>query len=403
MIANDICVLYSMHKFLSKSFLPKSDAQMNSPLSIDLSSAVVYHHNGFPPASLDIHCFFNDILAATAALSRYDQMLKTLHNSEILLAPLRSREAVISSRIEGTISTLDEILRYEAEAEQTHWGREVRQDTVETLLYQRTLKAAQQALTDGRPLSTMMIRSMHQGLLSFGRGADKAPGQFKTEQNYIGRRGSRQVDFVPIAPEHLQAGLDRLFVYIHESADNALIKTALAHIEFEALHPFKDGNGRIGRMLIPLLLWQMQQISAPHFYISSFFEENKDEYIERIRAVSAQGDWSGWCAFFCRAISEQAGQNLHIAEQITALYEQMKAQLTDILSSKWTVIALDALFTQPVFKANRFAMGHDIPKPTVQKLLKALLDHQIIETVEAASGRRAALYAFEPLLELVRI
>ena len=156
-------------------------------------------------------------------------------------------------------------------------------------------------------------------------------------------------------------------------------------------------------MLIPLLLWQMQQISAPHFYISSFFEENKDEYIERIRAVSAQGDWSGWCAFFCRAISEQAGQNLHIAEQITALYEQMKAQLTDILSSKWTVIALDALFTQPVFKANRFAMGHDIPKPTVQKLLKALLDHQIIETVEAASGRRAALYAFEPLLELVRI
>ena len=194
-----------------------------------------------------------------------------------------------------------------------------------------------------------------------------------------------------------------MFEYINTSDAKPLIKTAVSHIEFEALHPFKDGNGRIGRMLIPLLLWQMRQISEPHFYISHFFEENKDEYIERMRNVSAHGDWSGWCAFFCRAVSEQARQNLDIAEKITALYEDMKNRLPDLLASKWTLTALDALFTQPVFKANRFAVGHDIPKPTLQKLLKTLSDNQIIHTIEPAAGSRAALYSFEPLLELVRI
>ncbi|OSI08660.1 Fic family protein [Neisseria animaloris] len=372
--------------------------------AIDLSNAVQYHYNRFPPQEIQLQQFFDEIIAAVSALSRYDQMLKTLHNSEILLAPLRSREAVISSRIEGTISTLDEILRYDAEAEIDQINQEIRQDTIETLLYQRTLKAAQHALTEGQPLSPAMLRTMHQGLLSFGRGAQKAPGQFKTEQNYIGRHRSRRIDFVPIAPEHLQSGLDRLFDYINQdTGHHPIIKTAFAHIEFEALHPFKDGNGRIGRMLIPLLLWQMGQISAPHFYISHFFEEHKDEYIERMRAVSQENDWSGWCAFFCRAVSEQAQQNLCIAEEITALYDNMKTNLTEILSSKWTVVILDALFTQPVFKATRFAVGSNIPKPTLQKQINILLEKGIIQTVEEASGRRAALYSFEPLLQLVRI
>ena len=373
-------------------------------LTIDLSRAVDYHYGAFPPQSLDLSRFFNEILTATESLARYDQMLKTLHNSEILLAPLRSREAVISSRIEGTISTLDEILRYEAEAEAEQTPREVRQDTIETLLYQRTLKSAQKTLLEGRPLSPQLIRTMHQGLLSLGRGAEKTPGQFKTEQNYIGRRGSRQIDFIPIAPEHLQAGLDSLFRYINDEDDHhPLIKTAIAHIEFEALHPFKDGNGRIGRMLIPLLLWQMRQISAPHFYISHFFEEHKDEYIEQMRAVSANNDWSGWCAFFCRAIHTQAQQNMKIAEEITALYEDMKTRLTEILASRQTILILDALFTQPVFKSSRFAPASGIVKSSLQRHLKQLEQHQIIEVVEEAAGSRPALYAFEPLLRLVLI
>jgi len=367
-------------------------------LTIDLSHAVNYHYGAFPPQTLDLPGFFNEILTAAESLARYDQMLKTLHNSEILLAPLRSREAVISSRIEGTISTLDEILRYEAEAEAAQTSREVRQDTIETLLYQRTLKSAQQMLLEGRPLSPQMIRTMHQGLLSLGRGADKTPGQFKAEQNYIGRRGSRQIDFIPIAPEHLQAGLDALFAYInHNSNHHPLIKTAIAHIEFEALHPFKDGNGRIGRMLIPLLLWQMRHISAPHFYISHFFEEHKDEYIERMRAVSAANDWSGWCAFFCRAIHEQAQQNMKIAEEITALYENMKTRLTNILASRQTILILDALFTQPIFKSSRFAPDSGIVKSSLQRHLKQLEQHGIIQIVEEAAGSRPALYSFESL------
>jgi Fic family protein len=185
-----------------------------------------------------------------------------------LLAPLRNQEAVISSRMEGTVSTMDEILKYEADHEsEASDTSNVRSEVIETVLYQRALKAAQGAMADGYPISQSLVKAIHQRLLSFGRGAQKSPGEFKTEQNYLADRNKRQILFVPIRPEQLQDGLDSLFDYIANSRDPALLKAAMAHIEFEALHPFKDGNGRIGRMLITLMLWQSKTISAPHFYV----------------------------------------------------------------------------------------------------------------------------------------
>ena len=276
-------------------------------------------------------------------------------------------------------------------------------DPVKFILYQRALKAAQGAINDGYPISQSLVKGIHQRLLSFGRGASTFPGEFKTEQNYLADRNKRKILFIPIRPEKLQDGLDVLFEYINNSSDPALIKSALTHIEFEALHPFKDGNGRIGRMLITLMLWQSGTISAPHFYVSGYFEENKDEYIDTMRRVSDTGNWDEWCSFFLEAIEQQAIRNLTIAENISSLYEEMKQKFADLLSSKWSVTALDFVFTNPVFRNNKFTSNSGIPSATAARFTRTMLDHGIIKTVEEASGRRPALYSFEPLLNLVRV
>lgn len=371
---------------------------------LDLENAVHYHYDQFPPKQLNYENFVDGLIKATDAIARYDQMLKNMHNSEILLAPLRNQEAVISSRMEGTVSTMDEILKYEADHQgETKETPNVRSEVIETILYQRALKAAQEAMNDGYPISQSMIKAIHQRLLSFGRGAKKSPGEFKIEQNYLADRNKKKILFVPIRPEKLQDGLDILFEYVSNNTEPALIKSAMAHIEFEALHPFKDGNGRIGRMLITLMLWKSGTISAPHFYVSGYFEENKDEYIDTMRRVSETGNWDEWCSFFLKAIEQQAIRNLSIAENIRELYEDMKQTFSEVLSSKWSVTALDFVFTNPVFRNNKFTSNGGISAATAARFTRTLLDEGIIRTVEEASGRRPALYSFEPLMNLVRV
>ena len=371
---------------------------------MDFDNAIQYHYERFPPSKLDFGQIVNPLIKATDALARYDQMLKNMHNSEILLAPLRNQEAVISSRMEGTISTMDEILKFEADSENdTEEAKNVRSEIFETILYQRALINAQKAMNDGYPLSQHLVKTIHQQLLSFGRGAQKSPGQFKIEQNYLADKIKQKVLFVPISPEKLNDGLEKLFDYISNSDDPILIKTALMHLEFEALHPFQDGNGRIGRMLITLLLWSTKTISEPHFYISGYMEENKDEYIDTMRNVSENNEWEKWCVFFLNAVENQAIRNLEIAENIKNLYEEMKHIFSDTLSSKWSVNALDYIFTNPIFRNNRFTSKSGIPGPTAARFTRMLLEKELIRTLEEASGRRPALYAFEPLLKLVRV
>lgn len=371
---------------------------------MDFTNSVQYHYEKFPPKDLDYGKIVNSLLKATDSLARYDQMLKNMHNSEILLAPLRNQEAVISSRMEGTISTMDEILKFEADSENdSEEAKNVRSEVFETILYQRALLNAQRAMIDGYPLSQHLIKTLHQQLLSFGRGAQKSPGQYKIEQNYLADKIKQKVLFTPISPEKLNDGLEQLFTYIKDSSDPILIKTALMHLEFEALHPFQDGNGRIGRMLITLLLWSSGTISEPHFYVSGYLEEHKDEYIDTMRNVSENNDWEAWCIFFLNAIEKQAIRNLEIAESIKNLYEEMKHVFSDTLSSKWSVNALDYIFTNPIFRNNRFTSKSGIPGPTAARFTRMLLDKELLRTIEESSGRRPALYAFEPLLKLVRV
>ncbi len=371
---------------------------------IDTSSAVGYHYGSFPPVKLDYQSLMDPLTKTTASLTRYDEMLRTMPNSEILLAPLRRQEAVVSSRMEGTISTLDEILRIEADEESGNVNafQNARTEGVETLLYSRAMQRIQVQMADGQPISKWLIRSAHQMLLSYGRGASLGPGAFKTEQNYIGERRRGSVSFIPISPEKLDSGMDDLLEFSNDETVTPLLRIALAHVEFEALHPFKDGNGRVGRMLITIMLWDLGLIREPYFYVSAYLEEMRDEYIELMRRVSSHGDWTEWCLFFLTALDEQASRNIDTATKVFALYDQMKEKFRDKLNSPWAMDALDFMFANPVFRNNNFTQKSGIPSHVAMRMTRTLRDENVIIQIEASSGPRPAMYSFEPLLELVR-
>ncbi len=378
---------------------------MRRPISeYDFENAAEYHYDKFPPKSLDYSRLIAPIVRATDALARYDELLKSLHNSEFLLAPLRSQEALVSSRMEGTISTLDEVMRFEADNEDViePTSADVRYEAFEVALFGLAIRTAQKAMKSGQPLSESLIKQAHSRLLSFGRGAAKSPGLYKTEQNYIGDDRKAVVNYIPISPEQLGPAMENLVKFLNSDTFPAIITSALSHVEFEAIHPFNDGNGRIGRLLITLSLWEKGVISQPHFYISSYLEEQKEEYIERMRLVSTEGDWTGWCEFMLGAIATQANRNLTTATEIIQLYEEMKGVFREVLASQWTMVAQDFIFSQPIFRNNRFTKRSGIPKQTAAKFTRALNERGLLVELSPASGRRAALYAFEPLMKIVR-
>lgn len=374
------------------------------PDGIDLTGAVQYHYGRFPPDIADYRPLIKPLSRAAAALARYDQMLKATRDAGLLLAPLRSQEAVVSSRMEGTISTLDEVLRYEAERDEDEAAADAafRSEAVEVHLYSRAMRAAQTAVKEGRPISEWLLRSTHHLLLSFGRGAAMSPGDYKTEQNYLADRGRRKVLFVPVSPDHLKPGMEALIEFINDSESEILLRTAIAHLEFEALHPFKDGNGRIGRMLIPLMLWQHGAISEPYFYMSGYLEQRREEYIDLMRNVSAENRWVEWIVFFLAAIEAQANENLEKAERISQLYERMKEEFRVNLASQWSTAALDFIFGKPVFRNNIFTTTSGIPIQTAHRITRTLSESGLLTTIVPAAGRRPAIYSFEPLLEIVR-
>lgn len=370
--------------------------------SYDHSNVVNYHYGHFPPSELDFSRLIEPLARAQDAISRYDQMLLSLPNSELLLAPLRQNEAVISSRMEGTISTVDEVMIYEAESEDDGAPRHARSDTIEVALYSAVLRRAQAAVADGDPINEGLIKNAHRILLSYGRGASKSPGQYKVDQNYIGDDRRKIIYFKPISPLQLQPAMHDLLKFIESSQMLHLFKVAIAHVEFEALHPFNDGNGRIGRLLVTLLLWKFGLIHKPHFYVSAFFETHKDEYIELMRGVSRDDDWTSWVAFFLTAIAEQAESNLQTAKRITALYDEMKEPFREMSGSKWHIAAQDSIFENPVFKNSQLIKRSGMPKHVAIRITKLLHEGGLLRELSPASGRRGALYMFEPLMEIVR-
>lgn len=254
-----------------------------------------------------------------------------------------------------------------------------------------------------RPLSQQILKAVHKLLMQGVRGRDKSPGSYRNEQNWIGPKGCtiEEASFVPIAPEHLQQGMDDWERYLGSTSElDALVQLAILHVEFEAIHPFKDGNGRLGRMLIPLFLYQRKLLASPDFYMSGYLEANREEYQEKLRAVSRDGNWTDWCVFFLQGIRQQAAENEQKARAILALYDRVKKQAIELTHSQYSIKVADFIFQTPIFTAAAFLRGADIPKTTVNRILTIFRDEKLLMTILEGRGRRPGIFAFKELLNI---
>lgn len=362
---------------------------------------VKYHEGGFPPkeGQLDWLRLLPLIGPANAAVARYAGVLHGIPNAQVLLSPLTAQEAVLSSKIEGTQATLGEVLEFEA-AEETAVG-EKRDDIQEVLNYRRAMRHAVEMLQE-LPLSLRVVRGAHRVLMQGVRGQHKAPGDFRRIPNYIGRPGRplEEARFVPPEPARVPDLMSSWEKYLHGPAPDKLVQLAIIHAEFEAIHPFLDGNGRIGRLLVPLFLVDKGLLTRPDFYVSAYLEARRDEYCDRLLAVSQDGDWTGWCVFFLTALTEQAKDNESKAKAILDLYQVKKDWIADKTHSQYAVRALDWFFSRPIFKTSDFVASADIPKPTASRIVRVVRDEGLLREVRPGSGRQAAILAFSELLNI---
>ena len=352
-----------------------------------------------PLADLDWRNVLPLVGKANACLARYDGMLQTLPNPSVLLSPITANEAVLSSKIEGTQATLDEVL----EAEAGLLTAEARRGDIEEVSNYRVAVRIAESSLDERPLSLSLIKSIHQRLLQGVRGAQKTPGAFRDDQNWIGRRGDpiERARFVPPSPLILEAALEKWAEYIAREDEDPTLQTAIAHAQFEILHPFKDGNGRIGRMLIPLLLYQRTTLSRPMFYMSEYLEGHREEYYDRLLGITRDGDWHGWIVFFLRAMISQAEDNLNKVRSIRDLYESTKQQVVSITHSQFSMAAVDALFSQPILSGSHFAERAGFNnRVTANGMLRQLETAGIIKRIRDGSGPKPAVYAMPQLINI---
>jgi len=362
-------------------------------------ASVAYHEGRFPPAMLDWSRLIPLLGPAAAAVARYDGMVAAVPNPGVLLAPLTTQEAVLSSRIEGTQATMGEVLEFEAGQQAA--SPERREDIHEVLNYRAAMREAERLLAT-LPLSQRVVREAHKVLLAGVRGENKSPGDYRRIPNWIGPPGCtiENARFVPIGADKLPDAMSAWERYAHEDAPDRLVQLAILHAEFEALHPFLDGNGRLGRMLVPLFLWQTGLIRRPMFYISAYFEARREAYYDGLLAVSRDDDWTGWCIFFLEAIRAQAEENLSKAQAIIALYDEMKLRVPEMTRSRHAIRALDWIFERPIFKSTDFIVSAGIPAPTARRFLGVLQGGDILRPLAAGRGRRATVLAFPTLLNI---
>jgi Fic family protein len=337
---------------------------------------------------------------ANRALAHYDGVLYGVPNPDVLLSPLTTQEAVLSSRIEGTQATLGEVLKFEAGEEIEEQSR--RQDIYEIMNYRRALRVAEEELKR-RPFNLNLLLRLHEVLLDSVRGRDKARGRFRTVQNWIGAPGLpiEQAEFIPPEPMLVPACLDNWEKYYHAEERDPLVQLAVIHAQFEIIHPFLDGNGRLGRILVPLFLYEKGILSQPMFYLSAYLETHREEYIEHLQELGQSRSWNRWIVFFLQALIKQAHANAAKAREIMSLYETLKRQVIELTRSQYAVPLLDRLFDQPIFQSTHLAEHESMPsKPMVMALLKTLKETGILKVLREGSGRRAQVLAFAALINL---
>ncbi|MGF3073192.1 Fic family protein [Facklamia sp. P13069] len=337
---------------------------------------------------------------ANMAIGTYRGFLNSIINPMLLISPIINQEAVLSSKLEGTHATLEDVLNFEA-------GNrvDIESDEIQEILnYRRSLFFALDNIstinsseTNTLPLSSRIIKDMHKILLNNVRGSSKRPGEFKVFQNYIG--GNSSISYTPVPPSKTNEYMQNLEEYIHLDDIDLIFQSAIIHAQFEMIHPFEDGNGRIGRLLIPLFLYYRELLPYPTFYMSSYFEKDRSLYISNLSNISQKKDWNSWIKYYLKGVIFSADISTKKAKDILNLYEYMKIEVIPTLNSASGIELLDFIFSSPIFSAKQ-ASNHitNISDRTIYSLLNKLTETKFLSTNDA---KRNKTYYCPQLLKII--
>lgn len=354
----------------------------------------------FVPSPLPPHLelswrLLNSVARAQGAVGNLRGVGSTLPNPHLLIEPFARREAVLSSQIEGTQASVGDLLLFEiAPAEE-------RGDVREVANYVAALEYGFSRLSE-LPLSLRFLREIHERLMRDVRGAGRAPGEFRRTQNWIGPAGSKiqEATYVPPPVGEMHQALDLFEKFLHDRSElPALVRLALAHYQFEAIHPFLDGNGRVGRLLITFLLHVERLLDQPLLYLSAYFERHREEYYRRLLAVSQRAEWTEWIEFFLSGVEEQANDAVERSNRLLALRNDYRRRVTSARSSALLNAAIDRLFETPAITiaqfASKFGVTYHAAKQNVDKLIAAGI-------VSVADGRaRKKIFLAREIVALI--
>jgi len=363
-----------------------------------LTGYSAFFPNALPP-KLEVDWSLAGLLSeAVSALAELSGTGRLLQNPHLLIRPYLRREAILSSRIENTIAEMEELVLFEVDEN----AAPARPDVREVSNYVRAMEYGLKRISE-LPISKRLLCELHKIVLEKVRGGKQTqtPGEFRRSQNWIGRPGAflNNASFVPPPPDEMMGALSDWENYVHSMAvEPPLIKCAILHYQFEAIHPFLDGNGRLGRLLITLFLCSQGCLSQPLLYLSGFFDENRDAYHDLLLAVSQKGDWRSWIEFFLQGVRQQAAFALQNTREIVNLYEKYRRRLKQASRPPQTAVPiLDELFGVPVFSISRFAKQTGFSFPTINNGVRFWIEQGLLK--EITGQRRNRLFIAKELLD----
>ncbi len=335
---------------------------------------------------------------ADRALGRLDGSIQTLPNPDLFVYMYVRKEAVLSSQIEGTQSSLQDLLAAEAQVltpDRPH-------DVAEVINYVKAMNYGLARLSE-LPVSVRLIREIHGKLLAGVRGSQRTPGELRRTQNWIGPAGSTlaEATFVPPPPQEIAPALGALEQFLHEADDiPLLIKIGLAHAQFETIHPFLDGNGRVGRLLIVFLLCERQVLVKPALYLSHYFKKQRQEYYDRLQAIRDSGDWEGWLSFFLRGVAEVSAEATRTARQILLLREEHRNLITEHLARAAGngLRLLERLYERPIVSVEQVRSITGTTYVAANQLVHKLVEHGVLR--ESTGQKRNRRFVYEAYIRL---
>lgn len=352
----------------------------------------------FPDILTDIS-FSENTNSALLKLAKYDGMVEFIPYPEVLTSILFYQESVMSSRLEGTIATITDILNYKVGK---NLSERLEKDATEIENYKDALGyCIKEAENNNFKITSRLIKNIQAIILTNSRGGDKLKGKYKEKQNYIGNKYDGEITYTPVSYLHTEEYMNNLIDFINSNhSENLLIKTAIIHAYFELIHPFEDGNGRVGRILIPILLKKYNILSTPYFYISYYFSINRTKYINALEKISKENDWQTWINFFITAIEQQTIVLTNTLRRLKEIRRKTEEEISD-LKTQFCIPILNFLFKQIKFKTTDFIEKTGIKASTARSLLKSLEDKKILEVEERGTGQSPSIYRFKDLYKMV--